>query len=135
MHNFWPFCCWSCFCTRFTDLVISSDCNVCPKNIGLIACKGKPSNQKFDHHCRGHFFNFETRMRISPIQSRTLRRDKNFLTFDLRLPDEIEKNSFSISVIETRSRFIIFILKLQNENENLFDLISVFETKMRVLSC
>ena len=43
-----------------------------------------------------HFFNFETRMRISPIQSPTLRGDENFLTLDLRLQDEIEKNSSSI---------------------------------------
>ena len=64
-----------------------------------------------------HFFNFETRMRISPIQSGTSRRDENILTLDLRLRDEIEKNSSSISVIETRSRFIIFILRLQDENE------------------
>ena len=69
-----------------------------------------------------HFFNFETRMRISPIQSRTSRRDENFLTVDLRLCDEIEKNSSSISIIETRSRFIIFILRLPDENENFLTL-------------
>ena len=74
-------------------------------------------------------------MRISSIQSRTSRRDENFLTLNLGLRDEIEKNSPSISDIETRSRFIIFILRLRDENENSFDLISVFETRTRVLSC
>ena len=74
-------------------------------------------------------------MRISPIHSRPSQRDENFLTVNLRLRDEIEKNSPSISGIETRSRFIIFILRLRDENENSFDLISVFETRTRVLSC
>ena len=80
-----------------------------------------------------YFFNFETRMRISPIQSCTLRRDENFWTLDLRLRDEIEKKPPSISGIE--KRFIIFILRLRDENENSFDLISVFKTRSRVLSC
>ena len=45
-----------------------------------------------------HFFNIETRMRISPIQSGTSRQEENFLTLDLRLRDEIEKN-----IIQSRS--------------------------------
>ena len=65
-----------------------------------------------------HFFNFETRMRISPIQSRTSRRDETFLTLNLRLRDEIEKKSPSISGMETRSRFIIFVLRLRDENKS-----------------
>ena len=65
-----------------------------------------------------HFFNFETRMKISPIQSRTSRRDENFLTLNLGLRDKIKKKSPSISGIETRSRFIIFILRLQDENKS-----------------
>ena len=79
------------------------------------------------------FFNYETRMRLSSIQSCRWRRDENFLTLNLRFREEIEKNSPSISDIETRSRFIIFILRLRDENS--FDLISVFETRTRVLSC
>ena len=81
------------------------------------------------------FFNYETRMRLSSIQSCRWRRDENFLTLNLRLRDEIEKNSPSISGIETRSRFIIFILRLWDANQKSFDLISVFETRTRVLSC
>ena len=80
-----------------------------------------------------HFFNLKTRMRISPIQSRTSRRDREFLTLNLRLRDETEKKSPPISGIETRSRFIIFILRLRDENENSLDLISVFETRTRIL--
>ena len=71
--------------------------------------------------------------RISPIKSRTLRRDWEFLTLNLRLRDETKKKSPSISGIETRSRFIIFILRLRDENENSIDLISVFETRTRIL--
>ena len=74
-------------------------------------------------------------MRISLIQSRTSRRDREFLTLNLRLRDETEKRSLPISGIETRLRFIIFILRLRDKNENSFDLISVFETRTRVLSC
>ena len=80
-----------------------------------------------------HFFNLETRMRISPIQSRTLRRDREFLTLNLRLRVESENKSPPISGIETRLRFIIFILRLRDENENSLDLISVFETRTRIL--
>ena len=43
----------------------------------------------FDHPVsevnESHFFNFETRMRISSIHSRTSRRDENFLTLNLGL--------------------------------------------------
>ena len=73
------------------------------------------------------------RIRISPIQSRTLRRDREFLTLNIRLWDDTEKKSPPISGIETRSRFIIFILRLRDENENSLDLISVFETRTRIL--
>ena len=78
-----------------------------------------------------HFFILETKMRISLIQSRTLRRDRQFLTLSLRLRDETEKRSLPISGIETRSWFIIFILRLQDKNS--LDLISVFETRTRIL--
>ena len=79
------------------------------------------------------FFNLETRMRISPTQSCTSRRDREFLTLNLRLRDETEKKSPPILSIETRSKFIIFILRLRDENENSLDLISVFETRTRIL--
>ena len=78
-----------------------------------------------------HFFNLETR--ISPIQSRTTRRDREFLTLNLRLRDETEKKYPPISGIETRSRFIIFILRLRDEIENSLHVISVFEMRMRIL--
>ena len=79
------------------------------------------------------FFNLETRMRVSPIQSRPSRRDREFLTLTLRLRDEIEKKFPPISGIEMRSRFIIFILRLRDENENSLDLILFFETRPRIL--
>ena len=82
---------------------------------------------------KSQFFILETRMRVSLIQSRTSRRDREFLTLNLRLRDETEKKSPPISGIETRSRFIIFILRLRDENENSLDLISVFETRTRIL--
>ena len=66
---------------------------------------------------RESLFQLRDENRISPIQSGTSRRDENFLTLDLRLRDEIEKNSSSISVIKTRPRLIIFILRLWGENE------------------
>ena len=72
-------------------------------------------------------------MRGSPIQSRSSRRDREFLTLTLRLRDETEKKFPPISGIETRSRFIIFILRLRDENENSLELISVFETRTRIL--
>ena len=80
-----------------------------------------------------HFFILETRMRVSPIQSRWSRRDREFLTLTLRLRDETKKKFPPISGIETRSRFIMFTLRLRTENENSFDLISFFEMRPRIL--
>ena len=80
------------------------------------------------------FFNLETRMRVSPIQSRSSRRDQEFLTLTLRLRDETEKKFPPILGIETRSRFIIFTLRLRDENENSLDLILFFETRPRILN-
>ena len=79
------------------------------------------------------FLNLETRMRVSPSQSRSPRRDREFLTLTLRLRDETEKQFPPISGIETRSRFIIFTLRLRDETENSLDLISFFETRPRIL--
>ena len=73
------------------------------------------------------FFNLETRMRVSPIQSRSSRRDREFLTLTLRLRDETEKKFPPISGIKARSRIIIFTLMYRAENENSLDLISFFE--------
>ena len=78
-----------------------------------------------------HFFNLETR--ISPIQSRTTRRDREFLTLNLRLRDQTEKKSPPISGLETRSRLIIFMLRLRGENKNSLDLISIFEKRTIIL--
>ena len=78
------------------------------------------------------FFILETRMRISLIQSRTSRRDREFLTLNLRLRDETEKKSPPISDIETISRFIIFNLRHRSKNENSPGLISVFKTRTRI---
>ena len=80
-----------------------------------------------------HLFNLETRMRISPIQSRTSRRDREFMTLNLRLRDKTEKKSPPILGIVTRSRFIISILRLPDENESFLDMISGFETGARIL--
>ena len=80
-----------------------------------------------------HFFNLKTRMRISPTQSRTSKRDQKFLILNLMLRDETDEKSSLISGIETRLRFIIFILRLRDENENSLHLISVFETRTRIL--
>ena len=64
-----------------------------------------------------HFFisreNENISFSISHIETR-----REFLTLNLRLRDETEKNFISISGIETRSRFIIFNLRLRDENEN-----------------
>ena len=78
-----------------------------------------------------HFFNLETR--ISPIQSRTTRRDREFLTLNLRLRDQTEKKSPSISGMETRSRLIISMLRLRGENKKSLDLISIFEKRTIIL--
>ena len=51
-----------------------------------------------------HFFILETRMRVSLIQSRTSRRDREFLTLNFRPRDGTENKSPPISGIETRSR-------------------------------
>ena len=45
------------------------------------------------------------------------------MTFNLRLRDEIEKKSPSISGMKTRSRFIIFVLRLRDENKS-FELLT-----------
>ena len=120
----------------------------------LLCCTGPPlewSDQSFQPHCcywflseiilqdrdaevsESHFFNLETWMSISLIQSRWSRRDREFMTLNLRLRDESEKNSPPISGMEARSRFIIFNLRHRGVNKNSFDLISVFETRTRIL--
>ena len=77
--------------------------------------------------CKSHFFNLETRMRISPTQSHTSRQDRGFLTLNLTLRDETELKCPTILSIETRLRFIINILRLWDEIENSLDLILVFD--------
>ena len=79
-----------------------------------------------------HFFILETRMRVSPIQSRTSRRDREFLTLYLMLRDETEKKIssnlgnrdedrdllFSFSGFETRTRIpLIWSRFLRQERE------------------
>ena len=51
---------------------------------------------------------FETRSRISSLQSHASRRDREFLSFGLVLRDEIENFCLLISCFETRSRISIF---------------------------
>ena len=80
-----------------------------------------------------HFFILETRMRVSLIQSRTSRQDREFLTLNLRLRDQTEKKSPSISGMETRSRLIISMLRLRGENKKSLDLISIFEKRTIIL--
>ena len=71
-----------------------------------------PEDKVFEREVsESHFFNLEARMRISLIQSRTSRRDREFLTLNLRLRDKTEKKYPPILGIETRSIFIIFILR------------------------
>ena len=77
------------------------------------------------------FFNFETRMRISPIQSRTSRRDETFLTLNLGFETRSRKSLlqsralrqdrnllYSFSGFETRTRVILSDLTFRNENES-----------------
>ena len=79
-----------------------------------------------------HFSVLETRMRISHIQSRTSRREREFLSPNLMLREKTENNFlqsqasrrdrdlfFSISDYETRTKIFQFILSFRDENENL----------------
>ena len=54
----------------------------------------------------------------SVFRSRALRRDREFLSFDLVLRDEIENFYLSVSCFETRARFSVFILVIRDKNEN-----------------
>ena len=94
---------------------------------------GKTCESSDQRSVRVVFFNLKMRMRVSLIQSRSSRRDREFLTLTLRLRDETEKKFPPISGIETRSRFIIFTLRHRDENENSIDLILFFETRPRIL--
>ena len=110
---------------------------------GNDTCDGNSTESRecLTSHCPGYdpevsesrFFNLETRMRVSRIQSRSSRPDREFLTLTLRLRAETEKKFPPISGIETRSRFIIFTLRHRDENENSLDLILFFETIPRIL--
>ena len=73
-------------------------------------------------------------MRISPIQSRTSRWDENFLTLDLRLRDGIEKNTSSISVIETWSRTFLILSRCLRLNDIFLGLVSKPEIKCHKFS-
>ena len=77
-----------------------------------------------------HFFNFETRMRISPIQSPTLRRDENFFDswsqasrrdrekffFNLGHRDEIEIYYFHSQASRQEREFLLSDLSFRYEN-------------------
>ena len=73
------------------------------------------------------------RMRILPIQSRTSRRDREFLTLNIRLRDDTEKKISSNIGHRDETEIYILILRLRDENKNSVDLISVFETRTRIL--
>ena len=63
------------------------------------------------------FFQCRARMRISPIQSWTSRRDKNFW-HSIHASRRDREKFPSILGNETRLRFIIFDQRLRDENEN-----------------
>jgi len=116
----------------------NSDLDSIRNSCDVLVVQDSSSQSGFDFRAElvvseSRFFNLETRMRVSPIQSRSSRRDREFLTLTLRLRDETEKKFPPISGIETRSRFIIFTLRHRDENENSLDLISIFETRPRIL--
>ena len=81
-----------------------------------------------------HFSTLETRMRISHIQSRTSRRERDFLSPNLMLRDKTENNFFqsqasrrdrdlffSISDYETRSRIFLSNSQfLRRERESIY---------------
>jgi len=69
------------------------------------------------------------RLRISPIQSRTSRRDREFLILNIRLRDDTEKKISSNIGHRDEIEIYILILRLRDKNENSIDLISVFETR------
>ena len=69
-------------------------------------------------HSEKHFFNLETRMRISPIQSRTSRRDENLWHL--------------ISGFETRPRKMSFQSQASRRDRDLLSSISDFETRTRI---
>ena len=64
-----------------------------------------------------HFSTFETRTRISHIQSRTSRRERDFLSPNLMLRDKTENNFFQ-SQASRRDRDFFFNLRLRDEIEN-----------------
>ena len=61
---------------------------------------------------------FETRSRISSLQSHASRRDREFFPFSLMLRDEIKNFFLSVSCFETRSRISFLCLMLRDEIEN-----------------
>ena len=107
--------------TRRSQGWINSDWEVmlptllCPIDCGKHSCDDKFVHGGDNIRCGGcrdaskavvsesRFFNLETRTRVSPIQSRSSKRDREFLTLTLKLRDETEKKFPPISGIETRS--------------------------------
>ena len=64
------------------------------------------------------FFNYETRMRLSSIQSCRWRRDENFLTLNLRLRDEIEIYYLHSQALRRESEIFWSDLSFRDENES-----------------
>ena len=79
-----------------------------------------------------HFSTLETRMRISHIQSRTSRRERDFLSPNLMLRDKTENNFFQSQASRRDRDLFFFNLRLRDEIENFFKQFSVFETRTRI---
>ena len=74
---------------------------------------------------------FETGSRISVLQSRVARRDREFISFSLMLRDEIEIFFLSVSCFETRTGISLFQSCASRQAREFFNLISGFETRAR----
>ena len=75
-----------------------------------------------------HFSTVETRMRISHIQSRTSRRERDFLSPNLMLPDKTENNFFQ-SQASRRDRDLFFSISDYEMRTRIFLIYSQFSRR------
>ena len=80
-----------------------------------------------------HLSTLETRKRISHIQSRTSRREREFLSPNLMLRDKTE-NNFLLSQAWRRDWDLFFSISDYETRREFFNLFSVFETRTRIFN-
>ena len=117
-------------CLSFLLTCVESECT--PQFLDLSFCNRVPASKA--EISEKNFSTLETRMRISHIQSRTSRRERDFLSPNLMLRDKTENNFFqsqasrrdrdlffSISDYETRSRIFLSNSQfLRRERESIY---------------